>query len=846
MRVENGGRGIRSLLEGGLDSFLLDHVGAAVLATELDGVIRHWNRHAEEMLGFSAAEAFGKTIPELDLLHEQEQQVEEMLKHVAAGDSWERDLRLRHKDGRLLWTHITLSSIRDAAGTTRGAVAVAFDITQRRRAEERLALQYEVTSILSESDRLEDAVPRLLQAVCERLGWRFGALWQPTGDRTRIRCVEAWADPRFQLSEFRRVTMEYAFEKGEGLPGRAWQSGEPSWIPDVVADTNFPRGPVASALELHAGFAFPFIVRGGIEGVFEFFHDEVIEPDNELIDLTRALGRQLGQFIVREEAVRAASITRARRSAIVDSAFDCLISMDASGQVVEFNPAAEETFGYRRDDVLGRALADFIPDLREERSGLGRSVEAGMGSIMDKRIEMTAVRADGSTFPAEVAITKIDAPDELLFTVYLRDITDRRRFEEAVERLLENERNARQEAEQLATDLNNVQRLTDVALSHLDLDDLLDELLDRLTEILHSDSLGILFTSEDGSELHLRAQRGLDVDLSKHGTIPTGDGIAGKIAESESSIVIDDVVSQTDHEPYIGIGDTRSIVGVPMHLERHLLGVLMAGSSEPHYFNVEHVRLLELAADRIAFGISNAREYTREHRIAVTLQRSLLPEALPSVPGVSIAARHLAGGPETMVGGDWYDASELPGGRVGLVVGDVAGKGVKAAASMGQIRSALVAIGTDSPEPRTAVTRLNRLMHRIGTETLATLVYLVFDPAAREVCFTNAGHPPPLIRTPDGSALYLHNDPSPPLGVAEQTEYEEWVTTLESGSEVLLYTDGLIERPASSIVQGMELLRSALTGAPHEVEGLCDAVLRHVFAEQDPTDDVAVVALRFD
>jgi serine phosphatase RsbU (regulator of sigma subunit) len=191
------------------------------------------------------------------------------------------------------------------------------------------------------------------------------------------------------------------------------------------------------------------------------------------------------------------------------------------------------------------------------------------------------------------------------------------------------------------------------------------------------------------------------------------------------------------------------------------------------------------------------RVYEREHRVAETLQRSLLPEKLPRIEGVELAARYLPAGEGTAVGGDWYDAAELPDGRLALVVGDVVGHGLRAAAVMGQLRNAFRAYSLVESSPAEMVARLNRLAVKSDEGVMATVLYLALDRDTGEIAYSSAGHPPALLLTPEG-ARYLEGGRSVPVGAADIVTFREERTTLPPDSTLLLYTDGLVGRRSST------------------------------------------------
>jgi PAS domain S-box-containing protein len=238
---------------------------------------------------------------------------------------------------------------------------------------------------------------------------------------------------------------------------------------------------------------------------------------------------------------------------------------------------------------------------------------------------------------------------------------------------------------------------------------------------------------------------------------------------------------------------------------------------------------------------SSIRDIT-ERRRAEVLQRSFVPESLPQIPGVQLAARFEPGGTGVDVGGDWYDVLELEGGRIGVAIGDVAGRGIHAASLMSQLRNALRAYAFEQHPPAAALGHLNSLAWRREGVVMATLIYLVIDPGSGQVWLSSAGHPPPLQAGSDGATEYLEEGRSLPLGVSRQTKYDEAEYRLAPGSTLLLYTDGLIESRDTPIDAGMERLAAAVSAhVGDELEHLCERLLATVSGSED---DVAMLALR--
>lgn len=310
-------------------------------------------------------------------------------------------------------------------------------------ADVRLAAHYSLVEVLAGAGTVEEATPQLLAIIGELFGWELGALWVIDPRCNALRWAEHWVAPGVDLAEFEESNRDLALREGEGLPGSVWASGEPEWVRDVTADPRFLRLEAATAAGLHAWVGLPVFGRSSVIGVIEFFASRIREPDAGVLAMLRTLGRQVGQFLERRRAEEQLARSQAITSAIVASALDCVITMDSDGRVVDFNPAAERTFGYSREQAIGRVLAELIipPQLRDaHRAALARFLETGEGRILDQRLELSALRADGHEFPVELTVTAIATPDGPMFAGYLRDITDRISQEREVAAVLDRER----------------------------------------------------------------------------------------------------------------------------------------------------------------------------------------------------------------------------------------------------------------------------------------------------------------------------------------------------------------------------------------------------------------------
>jgi serine phosphatase RsbU (regulator of sigma subunit)/anti-sigma regulatory factor (Ser/Thr protein kinase) len=391
--------------------------------------------------------------------------------------------------------------------------------------------------------------------------------------------------------------------------------------------------------------------------------------------------------------------------------------------------------------------------------------------------------------------------------------------------------------------LAQLQQVTDSALAYLSLEDLLNELLQRVTAILSSDTAAILLLDEEGTTLVARAAKGIEEEVERGVRIPVGKGFAGRIVADRRPIAIEDVSRADILNPILREKGIRSLLGVPLLVEGRVLGVLHVGTLTPRHFVADDEELLQLVADRAAIAIEHNQLY-EQRRLTQALQRSLLPERLPELPGLEIAARYVPAAIGSGIGGDWYDVFGLAGGRIGLAIGDVVGRGPGAAALMAQLRTGLRAYAVDEQDPAAVVERLDRLLrHLRPARRMATLAYAVLDPAAESLDLVSAGHPPPLLLDADGTARYALLEGGPPLGAARAARFSPERLPLPVGSTVLLFTDGAVEVRGEPLEDGLERLRGLAEGGGPATT-LCDAVVARAAVNGQPADDLAVLVVR--
>jgi serine phosphatase RsbU (regulator of sigma subunit)/anti-sigma regulatory factor (Ser/Thr protein kinase)/CHASE1-domain containing sensor protein len=332
------------------------------------------------------------------------------------------------------------------------------------------------------------------------------------------------------------------------------------------------------------------------------------------------------------------------------------------------------------------------------------------------------------------------------------------------------------------------------------------------------------------------------------------DGTALELARSSGSDVAHEamppVALDSDHPSARAVREAepvfdRRVAAIPLVSGDQVLGALELMLDGERDFPEDDRAFALAVARQIALALERARLSDAEHQLAVSLQHSLLPQALPDLPGVSLAARYLPSLRRVNLGGDWYDALALPEGRLGIAVGDVVGHGPRAAAVMGQLRSALRAIAMEHDAPAQVVDRLSRFAETIPEALGTTLVYAVFDPETASLRYACAGHPPPLRIAADEDPVFLEGGRSLPLGVGIG-QYTDAVAEVPTGGLVLLYSDGAIEQRGEALDRGLARLREAaanVRGMP--ADAACSVLLEMLFAGREQEDDVALLTLEF-
>ena len=559
--------------------------------------------------------------------------------------------------------------------------------------------------------------------------------------------------------------------------------------------------------------------------------------------ISRLLGRLTAEALDSTARARALQESEARTRLVLDGAPDAFVTLDRDGVITSWNSAAERLFGWSASEAMGVPMRSLVvpPEFRERHDERRRGLVGSPRVVDTARFDSEFQRRDGSRFPAEAVVSKIEIKGEPFVSGFIRDVTERVRRQEEREALLR-EQAARAEAERVTELVSRMQLLIDAALQHSSLDSMLVELVAEVREVLGA-SAATIFLADEEETLRLGASStGGDHEVEP---FPFGQGFAGGVALHRESMMTHDVDVARLMDPGLRELDIESMIAVPLLAEGRVIGVLEVCSERPRRFRSNDLAMLGLAADRVALAMLHAGLYEREHRIAETLQLSLLPARLPRLPGLEVAAEYRPAAAEAEVGGDWYDVIPMPSGGVGLVMGDVAGKGLAAASMVGSLRSALRAYALEGHEPAKVVEQLNRLLWAEAHDSqMATLVYVVFDPAESRMSWVNAGHPAPLLVADEEEPRFLDGSGSVPLGVLPFPDYEQASERMDPGSTIVLYTDGLVERPGEHLDEGMGRLAQRVHEAPQDPERLCTYLLSTLVPPQGAPDDVAILALR--
>ena len=640
-------------------------------------------------------------------------------------------------------------------------------------------------------------------------------------------------------------------------------------------ERSYPYSAATQPPSVERALALPLRAEGSVIGSLGFLFDTSTPLDGETLALARIVTDLAGQALERARLYESERETRRALDRILRVA-PRFLGENIEDVVGVICREARSTFGadygvlWRvhddgldllaidppRPDLVGRRLLlDDFPRLREAIAGLG-------SSFVPDVVETT--HGDGHRFVTELGIrsslrtpiviagsselvlaiswqTVVSEPDRATLAVVRRFADQAGLAVEQVER-----RRAEAEAARRADATRRLQEVTaglSVATTVLEVS---TTCLEKALESIGAAAGYVVLTGPAGSSsVEIVTSSGYDDDeLDAWGACDLDSDVpfARSIASTEP------VWALTDEEmaAFTDATEPRSVgwVTLPLVTRGGARGALHVSLRSPRSFSDEDRAWLESMVSQCGLALERASQYEAEQTIAETLQRSVLPSSLPRIEGVELAARYLPGSAQLDVGGDWFDALPLPDGKLGLVVGDVVGKGVQAAASMAQLRNAIRAFSVERLKPSSVLVRLNRLADEVLDTSFATLAYLALEPDTGVCRFSSAGHPPPAVAYPDGRVELIEAARGLPLGTGIRTTYRQELLELPPGSVIVLYTDGLIERRGRSIDEGLSTLREALASAPRDPDRLLEHVLDHLVGDGERGDDIALLAAR--
>lgn len=385
-----------------------------------------------------------------------------------------------------------------------------------------------------------------------------------------------------------------------------------------------------------------------------------------------------------------------------------------------------------------------------------------------------------------------------------------------------------------------LEAVSEAGLAELTVDRLLDELLEKVCDLMWVDTAAVLLLDSSHNFLIATVARGIEEEVHQGVRIPLGGGFAGRIAGERHWVAI----SQVDHDnvlnPILREKGIVSLLGVPLIAAGELLGVLHVGTLSRRDFTEQDAELLQIVAYRAAQAIQ-FRISRNEHAAALVMQRNLLPARLPEITGFEFASRYVTGG-EGEVGGDWYDVFTLRSGSVCVVVGDAVGHGLIAAQSMSVLRATLRAQALHTEDPAEILAGLDDYIHHFHPEVMATSLVGVIDPSSTTVRLSSAGHPPPVVARSQGEATIVAIQSDLPIGVEQGHPRRSIDAPLPPGSVLCLYSDGLVERRRVLVDDNIEKLRRTINTAV--AEDICVNVMKRLVGFGNPEDDVALLVVR--
>ncbi|MFN0282549.1 MAG: SpoIIE family protein phosphatase [Kineosporiaceae bacterium] len=566
-------------------------------------------------------------------------------------------------------------------------------------------------------------------------------------------------------------------------------------------------------------------------------------------DSTTQWVRLRGGVVLGEDGVRritgvaadttALRTSRERTGRTLAQVSDGVLILEPDWTIAYVNDSAARLLERKADDLLGRPFWEEFPE------SLDNPVSVNFRWSMDNQRPVTFETPTAST--GWLAVRTFPSVDGL--TVYLRSVEAHHEAERERVRLIQRLERALARGRQLLA-------LTKSLSTTLTVTEVADAVTANARRSLGTIFAGVALVDESEHRLHYVSMSPLPtetaavwshVPLSRSAPVSDTARLGRPFFHENVEQAVADFPDIGSHMLAAG---TQALAHLPLLAgSGAVLGTLALSWGPSHPMSDEERGFLVTVAGHTAQAIERALLFEQHQTVADALQRAVLPDLLPTVPGMSLAATYVPAGGQLGggVGGDWYDAFVLPYGRLGVAIGDAAGHGLPAARVMSVLRNALRAYAMLGGGPGSVVTHLDRLVARLEPDAFATLAYLELDPATGDGAWAAAGHPPMLQVTTDGSAAFLPGDPDPPIGSLGPAGARHHRFRLEPGDALVLYTDGLVERRDVDLGSGLEALRAAVERARTEsAPALVDDVTTRLLGGRGPSDDVCLVAVQRD
>lgn len=430
---------------------LITSIPDPLLVTTEKGKIKRINKAGKELFGYEEEELLNQPIA---MIIGEDNLLLQVIQYGGLSDGEllnNLEVSCQTKNGSEISVAFSCSAIQTEIEDLKDLIYVGRDITRSQRAQQRLVAQYTTTRILSESATLTQAIPKLLQAICESMEWDIGEFWRPTKGESEeitenlnlqedqgkdnfqyLRCVEIWVRPSVNIPEFRAIATLITLPRGEGLEGKIWASCSSEWIRDVASDGSLVRSKIAAKEGLHAAFGFPIKSDGEVLGVISFYSREEKEIDEDLLQTTAVIGSQLGEFIKRKHAELALQESEERYRDLFENASDLIQSVAADGRILYVNSAWRERLGYSEEEVAQLNLFDDIihPDCKEDVISSLKRVMAGE-KVGQLKAELITKRGNKIWVEGNANCKLVEGIAVANRGIF-RDITERRQAEEAL------------------------------------------------------------------------------------------------------------------------------------------------------------------------------------------------------------------------------------------------------------------------------------------------------------------------------------------------------------------------------------------------------------------------------